>query len=72
MNLQRHIWEGWRVQDFIDELEDTVTMIMNGQSWKAKFQTKDELKVWLKDNQPYYKKDIKEVIEYFATKHDLK
>jgi hypothetical protein len=29
---------------------------------------KDELKSWLQDNQPYYKKHIPEVYQYFLNK----
>lgn len=72
MNLKRHVWEGWTVQDFIDDLEYMVTIIMNGQSIVSKFQSKEELKNWCKDNQPGYKKHIPEVVEYFAEKHNLK
>jgi len=71
MGLQRHIWEGWTVQDFIDELEPSFNMIMNSQSYLDKFKTKDELKNWLKDNQPYYKKHIQEVYKYFLKKTNL-
>lgn len=72
MDLQRHVWEGWTVQDFIDELEYLVNMIMNGQSIQKVFTSKKELKDWLKSNQPYYKKDIPEVIQYFSNKYNLK
>ena len=70
MNNNRHIWEGWTAQDFIDELEPMFNMIMN-RSWKNPFQTKEELKEWCKDNQPYYKKHIPEVYNYFRKKAGL-
>lgn len=66
------IWEGWTVQDFIDALEPQLTMIMYGQSWQAPFTTKEALKKWCADNQPYYKKTIKEVVEHFANQYRLK
>lgn len=72
MNLQKEIWEGWTVQDFINNLESTIQIIMKERSWKTKFFNKEELKIWLKDNQPYYKKNIPEVIKYFADKYNLK
>jgi hypothetical protein len=65
VNLEKHVWEGWRVRDFIDELEPTFNMIMNGQSWQKPFETKDEVKKWCMDNQPYYKKYISDVVNYF-------
>ena len=72
MNLKREVWEGWTVQAFIDELEYQVQAIMHGQSITSKFTGKEELKKWLRDNQPYYKKDIPEVIKYFSNKYNLK
>lgn len=71
MNTNKEIWEGWTVQNFIDELEPLVEMIMNGESWKKPFKDKSELKIWLKENQPYYKKNIPEVLAYFSNKYNL-
>ena len=71
INLSKHIWEGWTVGSFIDELEPAVEMIMSGNSWREPFQNRAELNQWLKDNQPYYKKDIKEVQQYFAKKFNI-
>ena len=72
MNLNKEIWEGWTVQAFIDELEWSIKAIMSGQSWQTKFQSKEELKKWCMDNQPYYKKHIPEVVNYFAELYILK
>lgn len=72
MNLKREVWEGWTVQSFIDNLQWQLTIIMEGNSRIAEFENKKELKKWLKSNQPYYKKDIPEVIEYFANMYKLK
>ena len=71
MNLDKHIWEGWTVGDFINELEPSFDMIMNGSSWQKPFATKNELKQWCMNNQPYYKKSITEVVNYFAKKAKL-
>ena len=65
MDLNKHIWEGWRVRDFIDELEPLFKMIQSGNNWQKKFENKEELKIWCMDNQPYYKKHIPEVVNYF-------
>lgn len=70
-DLNRHIWEGWTPQDFINELEPQVDMIMRGQSYISPFQNKKELEEWCKDNQPYYKKKIPEVVNYFAEKYGI-
>lgn len=72
MNLNKEIWEGWTVQAFIDELEWSIKAIMSGQSRQTKFQSKEELKLWCMDNQPYYKKHIPEVVNYFAELYNLK
>jgi hypothetical protein len=67
MNMNRHIWEGWTPQDFVNDLEPTFDMIMRNRS-HTKAMKKDELKTWLQDNQPYYKKHIPEVYQYFLNK----
>lgn len=71
INYNKHVWEGWTVQDFIDELHYAIKMIMSGNSIFKKFTTKAELKKWLKENQPYYKKDIPEVIQHFSELYKL-
>lgn len=69
INFEKHIWEGWTVQDFINELEPTFDMIMGDHScWKPQFKTREDVKSWCMDNQPYYKKYIKEVVDYFFNK----
>ena len=66
------IWEGWTVQDFIDVLEPSIDLIMNDSSCLSKFKNKGELKKYCMDNQPYYKKHIPEVVNYFAKKYSIK
>lgn len=70
MNLNKHIWEGWTVQHFIDELEPSLNMIMSNRS-HIKIKNKKELKQYCIDNQPYYKKHIPEVVEYFTKKYNI-
>lgn len=70
-NLRKEIWEGWSAQDFIDELSDEIDMIMHGESWTPPFKTKAELAKYTKENQPYYKKSIPAVNNYFANKYGL-
>lgn len=66
------IWEGWTVQNFIDELECQIDLIMHGESWQEPFQSRKELEEYTKENQPYYKKTIPELNSYFARKYGLK
>jgi hypothetical protein len=67
MSTSRHIWEGWTVQDFINELEPDFDRIMSNsrEFGTTAFETDEELKQWCKDNQPYYKKHIPEVFKHF-------
>jgi hypothetical protein len=67
-NLDKHIWEGWLVSDFIESLEPEFNMIMSNSSWREPFKDINELKTWCMDNQPYYKKHIPEVFNYFKNK----
>lgn len=66
--MNKHIWEGWTVQDFVNDLEPQFNMIQNNQSWKKPFNNREEVKIWCMENQPYYKKYIKEVVDYFTAK----
>lgn len=65
MNRNREVWEGWTVQNFIDDIEPIFRMIQEGKSWYPAITSEGELKKWLIDEQPYYKKHIPEVFEYF-------
>ncbi len=71
-NLNRIVWEGWTVQNFIDDLEPMIDMIMNYESFIEPFKTKKEMSAYIRENQPYYKKSIAEVNDYFAKKYGLK
>lgn len=68
INLDKHVWEGWTVGTFINDLEPMFDMIMNGRSWQKPFTTKEEVKKWCMDNQSYYKKHIPDVVNYFVAK----
>jgi len=59
-NYNSEIWEGWTIQNFIDELD-----LVFGYK---KFNSKLEVFNWCKDEQPYYKKNIPEVSNYFIKK----
>ena len=71
IDLQREVWEGWTVQDFIDNLSDTIEMIMSNKSYIKPFKTKTDMAKFIRENQPYYKKSIREVNDYFAKKYSL-
>ena len=71
INFEKHIWEGWTVKDFIEDLEPTLDRIMQNNSWIKPMKNKTELKNWCIENQPYYKKYIPEVTKYFSNKYKL-
>ena len=56
IDYNKHIWEGWLVQDFINELNELVTIALAGESYFKTIQTKKDLKEFCMSNQPYYKK----------------
>jgi len=68
INFNKHIWEGWTVGNFIQDLEPMFNQIMSGGSWQKPFTTKQQVKEWCMDNQPYYKKHVPEVVNYFWAK----
>jgi hypothetical protein len=63
----KHIFEGWTVNDFILEIEPLFNMIKNKNipTIKKDFESKKDLKKWIIENQPFYKKHIPEVYSYF-------
>ena len=68
MNRDKHICEGWTVGDFIDDVEVT----FNYRSKYSNFwKSKEDLKKWVASEQPYYKKHIPEVYNYFLKKSGL-
>jgi|TARA_R110000764_G_scaffold108_8_gene692 hypothetical protein len=68
MNRDKHIYEGWTVGGFIDELEPIFDIITKD---KTRFSNRNELADWVMDMQPYYKKHIPEVFRYFLNKTEL-
>ena len=72
INMDKHIWEGWLVKDFIEALQGEIHMIQSGQSWKPRMETRAEVKAYCMDNQPYHKKYIPEVVEFFCQKYGIK
>jgi hypothetical protein len=71
MDNNKHVWEGWTVQNFIDDLEPMFQLIMSNGSWQRPFKSKEELKKWCMDTQPHYKKHIPGVFNHFKQKAKL-
>lgn len=72
IDYNKHIWEGWTVQSFIDDLDQMVDYAVTGYSHFKTIKTKAELKDFCIDHQPYYKRYIPEVVNHFAQKYNLK
>lgn len=72
IDMKREVWEGWTVEDFIESIEPELDMIMHGEAIRKPFTTKAEMEKYAAYTQPYYKKTIPDVIEYFAEKYNLK
>lgn len=71
LNMNREVWEGWRVKDFVGDLQPQLDVIMKGGGVVGPFENRFELRTWIKENQPYYKKRIPEVEEYFERRYAL-
>lgn len=72
IDFNKEIWEGWTVQDFIEELEEQIdTFVSNSREFHTNI-TKDDIKKFCMDNQPYYKKYIPEVVNYFCNRYNIK
>lgn len=71
LSMNKEIWEGWTPQHFVDEMQPTLDMIMRGEAIQKPFENHYELFKYLRENQPYYKKDIPEVQEYFRRRYAL-
>ena len=69
--IDKHIWEGWTVRDFIEALKPELDLIMTGRSWRKPFTTKKALEAWCADNQPQYKVPIREVSKYFSVLYGI-
>lgn len=67
MALSTHIWEGWTVG-----LQPQADLIVAGRSWRKPFKTRAELEAWCKDNQPYYKTAIPEVVQFLADRYGIR
>lgn len=72
INLNREIWEGWKVIDFIEEIKEEVNIFISNNKKCNKTITKQDLKKFCIEHQPYYKKYIPEVVNYFANKYNIK
>lgn len=71
VNFDKHIWEGWTVRHFIEEFEPIVATIMSNNAIVKPFSNSKELAKWCVDNQPYYKKVIPDIVDYFSDKYNI-
>ena len=74
VNIEKHIWEGWKVIDFINQIEPTLEIILSNHRDsfycdKKPFKSMDEFNSSVKMEQPYYSKYIPGVVSYFTRKY---
>jgi len=65
------IWQGWTTRNFIEELEPLADIIQARKGITEKFETREQVKLWCMDNQPYLKKYIPAVVDYFCEKYNI-
>lgn len=68
IDRNKHVWEGWTVGDFIDDLEPTFDYCNRNFGKNLPFTTKQDIRAWCKENQPYYKKHIPDVANHFINR----
>ena len=71
IDYNKHIYEGWRVIDFINNLKPLVDIVMKGNSYREPFDNSELLAEFCADNQPYYKKVVPEVVDYFCSVYNI-
>lgn len=71
INLTKHIWEGWTVGDFINELSWQIEMIMNGNTTQKTFTNKRAGRM-VRVQSTILQEKIADVNNYFANKYCLK
>lgn len=72
IDYNKEVWEGWTVQDFIDDLEPQLDMIVSGNAIMPSPGSREELIDLISDLQMYIKEPVLEVVEYFSSKYNLK
>ena len=65
MDMERNVYEGWTPLDFIREIEPEFVM---RHEYKP-FTTREEVAKFCTSRQPYYGKQVPEVIKYFMDKY---
>lgn len=74
INYNKEIWEGWTIKHFIEYLEPMFVMEIqkDERRFNHRLSTKEDVKKWCMNNQPYYKKVIPEVVQYFVENYNFK
>ena len=73
VDMNKPLWEGWSAQNYADENEELMDMIMAGRTWRDIPKTKAELKITIANAcLPNVPKLQRAVVDYFAKKYNLK
>ena len=70
--FDKHIWEGWTVEDFIQQLLPNLDRMMEyGYQYPDPvFTTKKQIKNWIRNNLPYTTKALRDVTKYFVDRYN--
>ncbi len=73
VDMNKPLWEGWSAQNYADENEKLMDMIMSGRTWRDIPKTKAELKTTIANAcLPNVPKLQRAVVDYFAKKYGLR
>lgn len=71
VDYYKEVWEGWKVIDFINEIEISVDYIISHCLPEDIKLTRKQLEELCIREQPYYKRVIPDVVNYFANKYQI-
>lgn len=71
VNYSKHIQEGCAVRDFINDIEYSVDITINDYKSRGIVITKDIIARITSGQQPYYKRVIPDVVNYFCNKYNV-
>lgn len=71
INFNKHIWEGWTVQDFIEDIEYSMDIAVQEQRRRGNPIDREFIRKTTSSQQPYYKKVIPDVVNYFCDRYNV-
>lgn len=72
INYDKHIWEGWTVKDFINDIIGEIDILIELHRPRGNTVDRKLIAELTSNAQPYYKKVIPEVVDYFCKRYNAK